>query len=166
VAKLSAPITQAVTDQLDLSAWLRGRLLEDDSESVVVADDATKADEEYKRAIATMLEGDERQALRVLDQPKDFEKRGPAQRLLYAYLTYQRGRRYDAEYLIEGVLANEDFAAAHPVAYYYAGRIQQDLGRYARAVEFLEDFRRAQAELAGRTGTSSTATVTSDSIPR
>lgn len=155
---LSEPVKSAVLDQLELSAWLRARLLEDESETVVVADESTRGDAEYRRAVATMVEGDERQALRVLDQPKDFEKRGPAHRLLYGYLTYMRGRRYDAEFLLEGVMEDEAFTAAHPAVYYYAARIQQDLGRYARAVDFLEDFRRAQAELAEREAETSTAT--------
>lgn len=149
-AGLIDAVRGAVLDQLELSAWLRTRLMEDDSESVVVANESTQNDEVYKRAVATMLEGDERQALRVVDQPKDFEKRGPAHRLLYAYLTYLKGRRYDAEYLIEEVLEDEAFVAENPAVLYYAGRIQLDLGRYARAVDYLEDFRRVEAERARR----------------
>lgn len=149
-ARLIEAVRGAVLDQLELSAWLRGRLLEDDAESVVVADETTKNDEVYKRAVATMVGGDDRQALRVVDEPKDFEKRGSAHRLLYAYLTYLRGRRYDAEYLMEGVLEDEAFVAENPAALYYAGRIQLDLGRYARAVDYLEDFRRGEAERAQR----------------
>jgi spermidine synthase len=147
-AELQEAVRAAVLDQLDLTAWLRTRLAEDDVESVVIANEETKKDAVYKRAVATMVDGDETQALRVVDQPKDFEKRSPAHRLLYAYLTYMKGRRYDAEHLIEGVLEDEVFSAENPVAYYYAARIQQDLGRYARAVDLLEDFRRARDDLA------------------
>ncbi|MCC7386825.1 MAG: fused MFS/spermidine synthase [Deltaproteobacteria bacterium] len=164
-AKVAIDRIKASSLPLDLVAsWRLGRVQEilarfdeADQETVVVADERSKRDPDYALAVQQMLAGDEHAAIRTLDAAKDFEKRGPAQRFLYAYLSYRVERTFDAEWLIQEVLDDEAFVKEVPSVLYYAARIQTDRGRYDRAyswyVRFLDQSRTATVGTSTAPGT-------------
>lgn len=113
---------------------------EQDDEPVVIANEDTKKDELYARAVIDMTEGDDRNALARLDEVDKSEDKSLAHRFLYAYLCYREGRLGDAEYLIQDVMKDDLFVARHPATLYYAGRIAMYSGRFEDGIAFLERF--------------------------
>lgn len=149
VGSSSVALTAFAQRRIQRVADLLDRYDEVDQEPVVVADEHTKEDLDYAKAVSLMLQGKDRDALAQIDAVKDFEKRSPAHRFLHAYLCYRSERTWDAEYLMEDVLANEAFVKEVPAVLYYAARIQIDRGRYDRAFGFYSRFLDA-TELAER----------------
>jgi hypothetical protein len=143
-----------ILERLDRADAIADRLTEQDRETVVVVNEATKKDTHYAQAVATMLQGHDREALHILDAEDGFEKRSSGHRFLYAYLAYRLERELDAEFLMEGVLQDNEFVERVPSALYYAGRIQAMRGHYDQAVESLDRF------------LSKTATITAKVISR
>lgn len=119
---------------------LIGYVSEPDSQPVVVANDETKGDENYAMAAYTMMQGNDRDALAILESIEKVEDKSMAHRFLYAFLCYRRDRFYDAKYLMKGVMKDDLFVATHPTALYYAGRIYYYDGDYADAMQFFERF--------------------------
>ena len=111
-----------------------------DDEPVVIANEDTKEDELYAKAVLDMTNGDDRNALARFDAVDDSETRSLAHRFLYAYLCYRAGRLGDAEYLIRDVMQDEIFVAQHPTTLYYAGRIAMYSGDFEEGIAYLERF--------------------------
>ncbi len=111
-----------------------------DSQPVVVASKDTKDDETYAMSAYTMMQGNDRDALALLESIEDVEDKSLAHRFLYAFLCYRRDRFIDASYLIEKVVADDAFVAANPSALYYAGRITYYDGHYRDGLEYFERF--------------------------
>ena len=87
---------------------------------------------------------------RLLDAEQAFEKRGRAQRFLYAFLAYRADRLLDAEYLMEEVLADESFVAQHPSTLFYGARIFRYRGKPREAAELFARFDAAIASAEAR----------------
>jgi hypothetical protein len=129
-----------VKKRLDRIDRIVEKLEEGDQEAVVVASDATRKDAVYARAVMVMLDGHDREALKMLDAEDSFEKRSIGHRFLYAYLCYRVDRDLDSEFLIDPVVKDEHFVAEYPSVLYYAARIQAGRGRYDLALEHLDRF--------------------------
>jgi spermidine synthase len=117
-----------------------GYVDEADSQAVVVADATTKDDENYVLAAYTMMRGNDRDALAILESEDGVEDKSLAHRFLYAFLCYRRDRFIDATYLIEKVVNDDTFVAANPSVLYYAGRITYYDGQYRDGLEYFERF--------------------------
>lgn len=139
-AKAFAAEAQAAGADTRRLERLIGWLEAGDDQPVVVADEVTKKDEAYARAVLMMVQGKEGVALTTLDQEEGFEKRGTAQRLLYAFLCYRNERLIDADYLIDDVIEDEAFVAKHPAALFYAAKINLERGRTRDGLELMERF--------------------------
>jgi hypothetical protein len=146
IGTASASLDAASASRLGRVQALLARMEEADQEPVVVASEATIHDARYAEAVSAMLDGKERDALAVLDAEDGFEKKGPAHRFLYAYLSYRQERTYDAEWLIDEVLQDQTFVRENPAVLYYAARIQTDRGRYDRAYDLYQRFLDSSAQ--------------------
>ena len=138
--QLTVHTSTAVIARLDRVERLLERMDEPLSEPVVVDTPDTRGDAQYASAAWALVQNRDADALDELDRAESFEKRSTGHRYLYAYLCYREDRMLDAQYLIDGVLEDPDFAAEHPAVHYYAGRIYADRSKYRQAIAHLERF--------------------------
>ena len=111
-----------------------------DSQPVVVADEFTKDDETYALSAYTMMQGNDRDALSLLENVDGVEDKSLAHRFLYAFLCYRRDRFLDANYLMAKVLKDDLFVARNPSVLYYAGRIAYYDGKYREGLDYFGRF--------------------------
>ena len=91
-------------------------------------------------AAYAMTEGNDRDALAILESIEGVEKKSAAHRFLYAFLCYRNDRFVDARHLIESVLEDDLFVARNPTVLYYAGRIAFYGGRFPEGMDYFERF--------------------------
>lgn len=141
LARTTLPPTASatLTDRLDRIQSMLDRLDEAAAEPVIVDSPETR-EERYARVALAIVNGKEQRALDLADSPDGFEDLSSGHRFLYAYLCYRFERYIDAEFLIEPVIEDAAFIAAHPEALYYAARIYAERGKHPRSIDVLGRF--------------------------
>lgn len=128
-----------------------------DDQPVVVATPSVRGHRAYAEAVVAMLQGDDRQALALVEADEDprwIEEPGHA--LLRAYLKYREAETFEALDIFRRIAEEEGFVADHPEVLFYAARAHAERHEWGAAVELMErwEWARASLELEAQPGPS------------